>query len=91
VTGTCTTIRGALSNESSGFTPDGRYTFVVRRPDHTPYTGNSIVNTGKAASDGSISWLWYCAGVPAGTYTVQVTDETSQRSTDWIPFTIDPA
>ncbi|MFC5000469.1 DUF4407 domain-containing protein [Dactylosporangium cerinum] len=88
ITGTCTAAGGILSNASSGFTPDGRYTVEVRRPDGSLYTGNRTKLTGTVRGDGSIVWLWSCAGDPAGRYTAKATDEATGRSTAEISFVI---
>lgn len=86
VTGACTTSGGTLSSSSAGFTPGGRYTVDVRRPNGTPYTG--FTNIGTVRPGGDIAWTWPCAGDPAGTYTTDITDNASGRTTGWVPFTI---
>jgi len=86
VTGSCTTGGGTLNGSSSGFTPGGTDTIAARRPDGSPYPG--LATRGHVHSDGSISWIWPCAGDPAGTYSTMVTDDTTGRSSGWVPFTI---
>lgn len=89
VTGSCTTLAGTLSSTSSGFTPTGRYTVEVRRPDGSAYTG--FTASGTVRSGGNIMWTWPCAGDPVGTYTTRITDNSTGRVTSWTPFTIGAA
>ncbi|MFB6891713.1 peptidoglycan-binding protein [Kitasatospora sp. NPDC056327] len=90
VLGTCEKPGTRLGNESSGFTPAGRYTSEIRSPD-----GNLVplgtYDSNLVADDGSLHWQWPCARTDApGTYRARVTDEATHRRTAWVPFTVLP-
>ncbi|MER7708127.1 peptidoglycan-binding protein [Kitasatospora sp. NPDC097605] len=90
VVGTCEQPGTTLENESSGFTPGGRYTNEIRSPDGNLFplgTRDSNVVTDR----GSLRWQWPCARTDKpGTYLARVTDETTHRRTGWTPFTVRP-
>jgi hypothetical protein len=86
VTGACTTNGGTLTGTSSGFTPGGTYYVRAWYPDGSEYTG--IRHSATVRADGTIVWTWPCAGDPAGTYTTQVTDEATGRTSSVVSFTI---
>jgi hypothetical protein len=86
VTGSCTSSGGTLHNSSSGFTPGGSVHIAAWYPSGAPYT--DLVSTGHVRDDGSATWDWPCAGDPAGTYTTQVTDSATGRTTERASFTI---
>ncbi len=86
VAGTCTTASGTLTGQTAGFTPGGTFTVAARRPDGSAYPG--LTTKGHVHADGSISWTWPCAGDPAGTYTTNVTDDATGRSSGWVSFVI---
>lgn len=86
IDGTCTSSGGTLTASSGGFTPGGSYRVSAWRPDGSAYT--DLFNSGSVRSDGSIVWRWPCAGDPAGTYTTEVVDNATGRSTGRVPFTI---
>lgn len=88
VTGSCTTSGGALGASSANFTPGSRYTIGAWYPDGSPYTALSLGSTGTVRSDSTISWQWDCTGDPAGTYTTELVDAASGRSTGRVAFTI---
>ncbi|MFB7475224.1 peptidoglycan-binding protein [Kitasatospora sp. NPDC056184] len=90
VVGVCNQPGQKLGNESSGFTPRGRYTNEIRSPD-----GNLVPlgtrESNIAAENGSLHWQWPCARTDApGTYQARVTDETTHRRTAWASFTVLP-
>ncbi len=87
VTGSCTISGGTLTSVSGNFTPDSHYSIAAWKPDGSPYPLGPLAG-GTVASNGTIRWKWPCAGDPSGTYTTQVTDDASGRTTAKVTFTI---
>lgn len=85
VMGSCTTVGGALSATSSGFTPGGAYSVAAAYPDGSPY---HVQSDGIVGGDGSVKWDWPCAGDPPGEYKTWITDLATGRATDAVAFTI---
>jgi hypothetical protein len=88
VTGSCTTTGGTLVGSTGGFTPGGSATIHAWSPTGESYANIATTSTVKA--DGSITWMWPCAGDAAGTYTTEVVDDTSGASTGRVAFQIAP-
>jgi surface antigen len=86
IVGSCTPSGGTLTSTSSGFTPGGVATIRAWYPDGREYT--NIISTSRVRGDGSIGWLWPCAGDPAGRYNTEAIDGQTGRSTGRVPFTI---
>lgn len=86
ISGSCTSTSGTLNGSSSGFTPGGRYTVSAWYPNGSPYT--NLIATGQVRADGTIKWTWPCAGDPSGTYTTEVRDDSTGRTTGRVSFTI---
>jgi uncharacterized protein YndB with AHSA1/START domain len=86
ITGSCTINGGTLTGTSSGFTPGGTYYVRAWYPDGSEYT--NITHSATVRADGTVVWTWPCAGDPQGTYTTQVTDEATGRTTPVVQFTI---
>ena len=89
VIGSCTTAGGTLTSVSSNFTPGAKYWIDARYPDGATYPLSKP--SGTVRPDGSVVWLWPCAGDPAGTYTTMITDYGTGQATDWISFIIGTA
>lgn len=87
ITGSCTNAGGRLTSTSGNFSPNHRYSIVVWRPDGSQYPLGKY-DGGKVAGDGTIRWYWDCAGDPAGTWTTEVTDTATGRTTGKVTFTI---
>jgi hypothetical protein len=88
VTGSCTSDGGVLGSTSANFTQGGRYTIGAWYPDGSPYTALSLGSSGTVRADGTIAWQWDCTGDPAGTYTTELIDQSSGRSTGHVAFSI---
>ena len=86
VHGSCTSDGGTLGSSSANFTPGGSANIRAWYPDGREYT--DLVHTSAVRGDGSIHWSWPCAGDPPGTYTTEVVDTSTGRSTGRVPFSI---
>jgi pimeloyl-ACP methyl ester carboxylesterase len=86
ISGSCTTEGGTLTGHSGNFTPGNGAAIRAWYPDGRAYT--NLLGTSRVRSDGSMVWSWPCAGDPAGTYTTEVVDNATGRSTGRVQFTI---
>lgn len=80
VGGRCTTAGGALTFRAAGLDPGSGLGFSVTTRDVRPYTNSRAARTGRVRPDGSATWRWPCAGVPAGTYLLTVAELSTGRT-----------
>ncbi|EST36681.1 peptidoglycan-binding protein [Streptomyces roseochromogenus] len=82
IAGTCTRTDQTLVNQSSGFTPGGRYTDEIIAPDGSK--PQNVSTTGTVNGDGSLKLAWPCSSTDQrGNYRVRVRDEATGRYTGW--------
>ena len=85
VTGTCTTVDGTLTAQSSGFTPGGMIDISAWYADGRAYT--NLKRDAIVRPDGSIPWTWPCKGDSPGTYGTRIVDLSTGRHVE-AQFTI---
>lgn len=86
ITGSCTSTGGTLTGHSANFTPGRTATIKAWYPNGIAYT--DLRATSGVRGDGTIVWSWPCRGDRAGTYTTEVVDQATGRSTGRVGFTI---
>ncbi len=89
VVGACTTAGGTLTSASSNFTPGATYSVQAFDPSGNTYP--LTYDHGTVSSDGSVIWQWPCAGVPAGTYSTTLVDQSDGQEIGPVYFTVGPA
>jgi hypothetical protein len=86
IVGSCTTAGGTLTSTSSGFTPGATATIRAWYPDGHEYS--NLAHVSRVRADGSLGWVWPCAGDPSGAYTTSAVDDATGASTGTVAFTI---
>ncbi|HEX5493606.1 MAG TPA: CHAP domain-containing protein [Mycobacteriales bacterium] len=87
VIGSCTSNGGELHARSANFTPGGPFEVSASYQNGAPYP--LAATSGTVRPDGSVGWIWPCAGDPPQTYQTSLVDLRTGRTVTAY-FTIPP-